>query len=173
MGTLDGNKKMRRAGSHCQASENSTCSPLMEYPVPINSLLNLSRIPTPIKSPIKRQGRAFFYFFFYLLSFPSLTPCVLWENWGWLRCHDFLMNSGVQAYIDLQIYRGLGFGLNCRGARSCKQRRKRQTGGKDRTTVADRQTDRRRSKYPQPKCRRWVMLPWQRALPDTMRGKRY
>lgn len=140
MGTLDGNKKMRRAGSRCQASENSTCSPLMEYPVPINSLLNLSRIPTPIKSPIKRQGRAFFIFIFYLLSFPSLTPWVLWENWGWLRCHDFLMNSGVQAYIDPQIYRGLGFGLNCRGARSCKQRRKRQTGGKDRTTVADRQT---------------------------------
>lgn len=35
----------------------------MEYPGPINSLLNLSRILTPIKRPIKKQGRAFIYFF--------------------------------------------------------------------------------------------------------------
>lgn len=140
MGTLDGNKKMRRAGSCCQASENTTCSPLMEYPVPINSLLNLSRILTPIKSPIKGQGRAFVFFFFYLLRFPSLALYVLWENWSWLRCHDFLMNPGVQVSIDLQIYRGLGFESNCQDSCSCLQRRRRQTEGKDRETDADRQT---------------------------------
>lgn len=38
-----------------------------------------------------------------------------------------------------------------------------------------RQTDkrRRRSKYPQSKCRCWVMLPWQPVFPDIMQGEWY
>lgn len=32
------------------------------------------------------------------------------------------MNSGVQAYIDLPIYRGLGFGLNCQALVPASQR---------------------------------------------------
>lgn len=161
---------MRRAGSCCQASENSICSLLMEYPVPINSLLNLSRILTPIKSPIKRQGRAFIFLF---VELPSLAPCILWENWGWLRCHDFQMNSGVWVYIDLQIYRGLGFGLNCQAL--LLQAKEKEEDWRQRQRDGETPTDKqgRRSKYPQSKCRRWVMLPWQPVLSDTMWGEWY
>lgn len=158
---------MRSAGSCCQTSENSTCSPLMEYPVLINSRLNLSRILTPTKRPIKRQGRAFIFLF---VELPLPAPCILWENCGWLRCHHFQMNSGVWAYMDLQIYRGLGFGLNCQTLASASERNRERLKAK---TGRQAQTDkqRRRSKYPQSKCRRWVMLPWQPVLPDTMRGE--
>lgn len=158
-----------RAGSCCHTSENSTCSPLMEYPVSINSLLNLSRILTPVKGTIKRKGRAFIVLF---VELPLTAPCILWENWGWLRCHHFQMNSGVRAYIDLQIYRGLGFGLNCQTLVPASERKRgRLKAQTERQAHTDKQ--RRRSKYPQSKCRRWVMLPWQPVLRDTMRGEWY
>lgn len=50
------------------------------------------------------------------------------------------MNSGVQAYIDLQIYRGLGFGLNCQALVPASERERGKTEGKDRETGADRHT---------------------------------
>lgn len=138
MGTLDGNKKMRRAGSCCQASENSTCSPLMEYPVPINSLLNLSRILTPIKRPIKRQGRAFIFLFaelplprsLHFMGEPGLAKVSRFSN-------EF---RGPGVYIDLLVYRGLGFGLNCQALAPASGRERGRLKAGDRETGTDRQT---------------------------------
>lgn len=53
------------------------------------------------------------------------------------------MNSGVQAYIDLPIYRGLGFGLN-RQALVPASERERKTEGNGGDTGTDRQTGKKK-----------------------------
>lgn len=134
-------QKMRRAESCRQASENSTCSPLMEYPVPINSLLNLSRILTPIKRPIKRQGRAFIF-----LCVEHLLPCSLRfiGELGLAKVSRFSNEfGGPGVYIDLQIYTGLGFGLNCQALVAASERERARLKAK---TERRAQTDKRAMK---------------------------
>lgn len=50
------------------------------------------------------------------------------------------MNSGVQAYIDLPIYRGLGFGLNCQALVPASERERGRLKAKtERQTATDKQ----------------------------------
>lgn len=51
------------------------------------------------------------------------------------------MNSGVQAYIDLQIYRGLGLGLNCQALVGASERERERLEAETEETAADRQTE--------------------------------
>lgn len=80
------------------------------------------------------------------------------------------MNSWVQAYIDLRIYWDLGLGLNCQALGVTGTEKEEYSMAKTQRRADER---RRRSKYPQSKCRCWVMLPWQPVFPDIMQGEWY